>query len=1248
MSTVTPPAAKSAVEIRARTSAAVRKLQDRLQSTRRIQIRQRIGIGLGLLFTGGAIAVLISAIADSKLELTFIWRAAWLAGVSAVIALGMMFGWRRWVRTYTLSDTAADTEQQLTQFGQRLRTTLDYEQRVPAPAAASPTLLNSLHDETFALAEQTEWANAIDSRPLLKTVLAASVVGFGWVAALVAMPEFRVSAARAMLLPWEYTTVSYTPQSATIRPGESVNITVTISGRPVASASLRYRPSGSDAEWTTVDVTAPDDVSTGDVPTGNVAADGLAHGRVAPGNVSAVNASAVNVGTTTIEPTPVPLHGELTATLEELTQDVEFEVLAGPRPLPRGFVRVLQPLRLDKFEATIVPPSYLGRDPETVESLDLKVFEGSTVELKFNFNRPASEIQLVRLAPPGEHPTNGESEGTPNAEAAPDATEISIARQDARASGTLFDLRKSASFTLSGRTDDGMLLDPVQIRVRVQLDRKPQLNLIEPQEELVVTPTTEVPVIVEARDDLGLHKVGVMYQVGSGPMQPLLEQSGDGSVEPYRMAAALMLEDHSLSQKDAVTYYAFAEDNYFGELRRTTTPLRFIDIRPYKIAFQVIDKEGAPCSGSVTLEELITRQRQGLSEAFQASQQSPSKAVTARLVESQEELLEATIEFAAGLAARGAEVPSLDEAATHMEAAITSLDAMGLSAAVSSEQQALAALISARENVRKILNQANSQSASACRKFDRQQRQKLRLPEKKKSDQQQQLAQARKQLDDLAKREREWSKQAQQSCSQSGTSSGKPGKPGKPSQSSPSESKPAPSNPGQSQASQATPPNSDQNSESTPPSPAEVAAEQEKLKAELADLQKQLDKLDANGQAAREQAKQAAESMQEGLEHVKNTDGNAAAKEGERAAEQLEQLSEHLAAMNARDFGQRLDQAQKAAEQLASRQGSLARRLPESKNASAANSHGQQAEAGSKESADAKSSAQSENDAASTGTSEGDGKGREPGNRSEGLARDQQALAAQTELLAELLDNLMRDASGEAGGVLQSLQQAHAETPPRDIAAGMRQTADDLREQRAAVAAQGAVRARDQLQELSKSLSTARGEFAQPQLKELLALEEQLAQLQQQLKRAQASGAKASTAEKWRQLESRLDKMAAADERLAEALRQLRQGPPNQNSGTKPAAEAGSSERGTAPPKPGSQISPVPFVESDGQMTPEGFYSWLELGNFNGMREVSKALQMKIQEAILAGALMDADQPVPAAYKELVEKYYRSLSDDLR
>ena len=41
-------------------------------------------------------------------------------------------------------------------------------------------------------------------------------------------------------------------------------------------------------------------------------------------------------------------------------------------------------------------------------------------------------------------------------------------------------------------------------------------------------------------------------------------------------------------------------------------------------------------------------------------------------------------------------------------------------------------------------------------------------------------------------------------------------------------------------------------------------------------------------------------------------------------------------------------------------------------------------------------------------------------------------------------------------------------------------------------------------------------------------------------------------------------------------------------------------------------------------------------------------LQATIHDLILREMLLDADEPVPAEYKELVDVYYRVLSEDLR
>jgi len=351
----------------------------------------------------------------------------------------------------------------------------------------------------------------------------------------------------------------------------------------------------------------------------------------------------------------------------------------------------------------------------------------------------------------------------------------------------------------------------------------------------------------------------------------------------------------------------------------------------------------------------------------------------------------------------------------------------------------------------------------------------------------------------------------------------------------------------------------------------------------LAELQKQLEKLDNSGKAANEQAQQAAQSMQQGLDELKKQAGESAAKEGRRSADQLEQLSAHLAAMGARDFGRRLEQAQKLAQQLAGKQESIEKQL------------------GDSEPSPKSPTSNDPND----------------------VARDERALAAQTELLADLLDALRRDAAKEKGAVQQKLDQVQSENPPREIASGMKQAAEDLQAERPVPAGRAVKAARERLHELSRSLTTARSEYAQPQLKELISLEEQLAQLIEQAKRAHEQGQKSAAAEqKARGLEQRLEALAEGDRRLAEALRQARA-----TTQTKPVA--------------------TPFVES-GQLPPDGFYPKMELGDFNGAREISKALQAKIQEAILAAALMDADQPVPPTYKKLVEEYYRTLSDDLR
>ena len=558
MSLTTPASPASKLTKSVPADVARCELEARIRDLQQRAILQRKLVGACCLATGCALALSIVAVSDFFLEIALPYRTAWFVGLLMVSSAAIFLGWKRWIASYTLSQAAVDAERQLEQLGQRLRTTLDYDQPDRHPAAASPVLVAALQRESHQVAERTDWDGAIDGRPLVKAFSMAAVVACVGIVGLMASPEFRISAARALLLPSEYTTVTYSPQTTTIRSGESVTVKADVTGRPIRSAQLRYRPAGSQDNWQTLDLVPADEEDSSEL-----------------------------------------LHGPLETTLEKLGQDMEFEVVAGPRVLPLGSIRVLQPLTLEKSRFHITPPEYTGKSDETVESLDLKVLEGSHVEFTLELNRPAGEAKLVWQGHDSRRRSRETSDRTltSSATSAEDQSrvsteEIPLTIDGNLVRGTLNNLRTNGAFSFSAQAADGISLEPVRFNIRVQMDRKPQVRFSEPSEELVVTPTTEVPLLVEADDDLGLFKVGVMYQISGGPMETLLEQNADGSTELFRLPSALLLEQHPLSHQDAVNYYAFAEDNYFGQPRRTTTPLRFIDIRPFKLAFQLLDTGG--------------------------------------------------------------------------------------------------------------------------------------------------------------------------------------------------------------------------------------------------------------------------------------------------------------------------------------------------------------------------------------------------------------------------------------------------------------------------------------------------------------------------------------------------------------------------------------------------------------------------------------------------------------------------------
>lgn len=548
---------------------AGRRIAQRVDETRRQVVRVRFVTRCLLALAAGLTLGGLLTWCDYRLELPWVARLCGLAAVATATVVFARRGLPQWTGAYRLEDAVSDVERRLAQFGQRLRTTVDYQDPERRPSRAEPRLVRALEDDTYSLSQQADFTVVVDSRPMLVGVGIAAALGVAWLLTLVMNPEWRIATGRTLLFPLQYTTVTFTPAEQTIKAGENADIVAEISGRPIRSALVRFRPADSAADWTTLRLTSPAQDDESQPPS-----DGP--------STTVSSASSANRA----DAVAAALLGKVAATLADCQEDLEFEVVAGPLPLPLGRVRVLQPLNIEQFQARATPPEYTGKPVEEHAGWTFKVLEGTSVGLEVELSRAASEAKLTPVA------NNGDKA---KAKSPPTASQpaLELVVDGAMLRGELPDLRSSGVWELTAKTADGIELEPQRLAIRVQSDGRAKVRFLEPAEELEVIPTAEVPLVIEAADDLSLVRIGIAVQVANGPMKTIWQQDlAEGSTDAVRGQTTLPLEDHQLTFQDGVTYYAFADDKYFDEERRTSTPLRFIDIRPFKMAYQMLDTGG--------------------------------------------------------------------------------------------------------------------------------------------------------------------------------------------------------------------------------------------------------------------------------------------------------------------------------------------------------------------------------------------------------------------------------------------------------------------------------------------------------------------------------------------------------------------------------------------------------------------------------------------------------------------------------
>lgn len=633
----------------------------------------RVGSGVARTLVVAAILVAAAAAADYFLELS--WAARF--GVFLAMAAAVAVAAARWVIFPALAwdrvRVAAELEGLFPRLGQRLRTATQHGGR-PADELAREGVAPGL---VAALEEET--AEKVKPLPLeaalpLRPALLALVLAAGCIA-LLALAAMRDPEWRTSL-------------------GR-----IALANAPYTSLSAKASADAVD-EGTDVEIRANQ--------SGRARPDVILHVR--------------EVGATDWWQETMEASGDgFTARLSNLRSTTEFFVEAGPERTPVQQIVVRHALKIVRSRAEVTSPAYTGVAPIVHETGSFSAVAGSTARLEIELDRaPVSAAILVKeTASRGQPPRR-----------------IDMALHDRKLSAEL-PLSDDVEYSIEARDSDGMPVVANRHRIRVTADQPPTVWFDEPRESMEVHTLAEVLVRARARDDFGLTRLGIVFQVNNEEEQTLiLEDITERYQREARAEEMLLLEQFLLTQKDCVAYYAFAEDNRPDGPHRTTTDLRFIDIRPFQRIYRLVEpNENAGGGGGrdlIFLDEVIARQRFNLNQTMRLEIRSKVRldlTQIERIASFENKLATQTHELADFLIERAVDGGIiLQQAEEAMLTAVDSLQGGKFTTSIAQQRDALRYLMEARNTVERALLKQPRALRAQVRQFDRLQRQKLRRP----------------------------------------------------------------------------------------------------------------------------------------------------------------------------------------------------------------------------------------------------------------------------------------------------------------------------------------------------------------------------------------------------------------------------------------------------------------------------------------------------------------------------------------
>lgn len=268
-----------------------------------------------------------------------------------------------------------------------------------------------------------------------------------------------------------------------------------------------------------------------------------------------------------------------------LKDSVYLVSLAGDEQTSRQYQISLYDLpNVEQIDVALDFPAYTGEEDRIeIDGGDIVAAEGTEVSLTITFNKPLASAEL-QFADAGS--TSGE--GYVNS-----SLTIDGLKATAR-----FTVKGDGVYRLSATDLQGLQSDaPLDYYIRAIEDQPPQLTLRRPGADQDVMPLEEVVIEVDASDDYGLSEFVLNYAVvGAGdsvvnflPAKPV--RSAQGSTLLY-------LEDMEVEPGDFISYYlTLADNNALDGPSEVVSDIYFLEVIPTDQEFRRSQQQGGGGGG---------------------------------------------------------------------------------------------------------------------------------------------------------------------------------------------------------------------------------------------------------------------------------------------------------------------------------------------------------------------------------------------------------------------------------------------------------------------------------------------------------------------------------------------------------------------------------------------------------------------------------------------------------------------------